>query len=248
MDELIPAVSSARDARPKCVFDVWDRQFAVLIKRFARAQKWPVYEAAKWNHEAAAVLRRRLEQAGVTRERILAVWQWYASNYATLAAKLPKIASAKRFGNTWDWLTREMDKAAGLDAPAELSRDAKWVLRELSGLYWPGKSEKQLPAVVSQSLTNVTALVARLNAADLPRSLVGYRSEVLGLIDNGPDYVAQWFRAINRRYANWTDWSGDLGSAVWTPTHAEFVKQAGVCLRRYTGADDGWPKLAEHLE
>lgn len=248
MDALLPPTPSDRDARPKCVVELWDRQFAVLIKRFARTQKWPVYESPKWNHEAAAILRRRLAQAGVTRDRILQVWQWYASNYRALAASLPKIASAKRFGNTWDWVTREMDKVTKLSAPAELSADAKWVLRELSGLYWPGKSEQQLPAVVSQSLANVASLVARLTTADLPRSLAGYRGEVLGLIGNAPDYVAQWFRAINRRYASWGDWSADLGSSVWTPAHAEFVKQAGTCLRRYSGADDAWPRLAAHLE
>lgn len=247
MDALIPPTPSPRDARPKCVVELWDQQFAVAIKQFARLRKWPVYDSPRWNSEAAAILRRRLEKTGAGRDRMVEVWRWYEYHYSLMPAALPKIACAKRLDAAWDWVVREMEKAKSTEPPDRLTKDAQWVLRELSGMHWPGKSEKQLPAVVSQSLANVGSLVARLNAADLPRSLAGYRSEVLGLIGNGPDYVAQWFRAINRRYATWADWSGDLGSSVWTPLHAEFVKQVGVCLRRYTGTDDGWPRLAAYL-
>ena len=244
-DELIPPASSDKDKKPRCVVTPADAELARDVRQFAQSRKWPVYASPKWNQEAAAILRRRLEKTGLTGADAVRVWRWYKAHYAELHKSLPVIASAKRLDNCWDWVVREMTKRR--PAPAVLHPDATKVITKLNTLQWPGGAETQLPAVVSQSLTNLHAWLARLDRPTPDRRVAAYRDRVRAELGSVVDYLTGWFRRAHARVLKWADWSGDLGWFVWTPAHPEFAQTVTQCLRRYTGHDGGWTLLSAFL-
>lgn len=234
MDELLPAVASGQDAG-----DVWERDLVDRVRRFARSRNWPVYLSPKWNTQAAGVMARRLEKTGVTRERITAVWNWYAANYERMPKSLPQIATVKMFDKCWGWVTDEMAKRR---APAEIPPDAKRALDRLRLEQWPDGSAVLLDGAVVQSLANLKSFLSRVRMASLPRELMGVRDRLALVVGDPVEYVVEWFAAARTRLKN-----RDLGWWVWTPTHPVFVGHVLEQMRKYSADDGAWRKLTAAL-
>ena len=194
---------------------------------------WTLHGEARWSKAFELLVRAHGLEAVQQRLR----------DYIDLKIDRPRVHNGDDFRGAWDWIGEQI--AVRRRPAVVITPAATEIVTELTELTWPPTAVEQLPAVVQRSLDTLTTFcrILRDALADKPKCRDGI-SVVLAELLYPSDYVLWWFRSIHRKYATWTDWTGNLESYVWHPESEKAVRKMRAALIAWAGYDDGsWDQI-----
>lgn len=189
VDELLPPISSPLDKSPG--YSDFDVQLTDRILRFIRSNNWITYGKRADRELALAVFRRKNK---VTEAEMLARWEWYEQAYAAGSTRITIKAVKEFIGAAWNMIERDMNKEGLSSVPVELSPVEQQTVYRVLNDRWPTDCDKQMPAVVQNSMANCLSFYERVDK--LKKSLdvaIEKFDDARPERVNGPDAQLYWF-------------------------------------------------------
>jgi hypothetical protein len=165
----------------------------------------------------------------VEEKRITKVLDWYCEHMGE--DYVPQAFSGEGFRSKW--LQLEAGMLRDLGPEVEVSLSALEIVKKLNLYKWPKGSEKQLPQFVQISMDNYNDFGFAVD--DYKGRLIVTRSEMKmdellhfllkreGLLPT-KWFIEHWWKQVREQVFNWEEFSGDLKSYIFKPTHKMFQR------------------------
>lgn len=243
VDELLPPIPSPLDKSPG--YSDFDVQLSDRILKFVKSNNWITYGKKSDRELALAVFRRKNK---VTEAEMLSRWEWYEQAYAVGSTRITIKAVREFIGAAWNMIERDMNKEGLTSVPVELSPVEQQTMYRVLNDRWPADCDKQMPAVVQQSMANCLSFYERVDklkkTLDVaiekfddarPERVTGPDASLYWFIKSlmasfGPANltVEQWLAKVRQRLnavqeSDPNGWKGNLLNWVWSEKNRIFA-------------------------
>ena len=162
----------------------------------------------------------------ITKQRIKRVLVWYAEHIGEMW--VPKVEDAQGFRRKFGAIESKMKEAEPTEKKFELRAELKDLARELRQFYpWPQVAKDELPEALQLTVDAYAKWREKRRAImrelDEEHRMKAIDRNLFHTLVQPPDgFARRWFRAIAKKYANWSEWSGHLKALAFTPEQPLF--------------------------
>lgn len=200
----------------------------------------------KWAQEFRILRKETSDDKKLIKKRL----KWFIRHWDEKG--VPPIRSAQGFRRHFhEWLADAIKRWEKHQPVENITPEAeKMATRLARDCKWPKGSRDQLPGVVQQCFNNITKLFKQLKEVEaktkdgrIKRFIPVLRSKLFGQ----EFFTSAWMSRVYNKIKDWEDWSGDLKSYVFTPTHKMFQSIGKEAAQSYSGSTIPFELLMEVL-